>query len=247
MKSKLLALVLATSFVLTACGGESTPKAEEPKEETKVEDKAPEENKKESKEKETTSKETDTTSKETEEEIEVAENDDNFYNPDNIGKTLNVDNFGEVEIVKAGRGIENQYKVGDLDFSIYGAALVHVKPNTKELKEYWGEETDLILIAYDVVNNSDQQLNLYPTQRKIVTNTQEQLEPDIFVSEGDGELLGNVKSKGGIVYYPESNLDDINEITYYLEKAYDKDFNTVGEDHQIKITFDENGKLKSIE
>lgn len=238
---------LIVVLALTACGGESTPKAEEPKEETKVEEPVPEENKKESKNAETTSEKTETTPQETDEEVKVAENDDNFYNPDNIGETIDIDNFGEVEIVKAGRGIENQYKVGDLDFSIYGAALVHVKPNTEELKEYWGEETDLILIAYDVVNNSDQQLNLYPTQRKIVTNTQEQLDPDIFVSDGDGELLGNVKSKGGIVYYPESNLDDINEITYYLEKAYDKDFNPVGEDHQIKITFDENGKLTSIQ
>lgn len=38
MKSKLLALVLATSFVLTACGGEASTKAEEPKEESKIEE-----------------------------------------------------------------------------------------------------------------------------------------------------------------------------------------------------------------
>lgn len=235
---KLTPLILA--LALTACGGETTTKTEEPKEETKVEEqeKAPEETKEETEE---------SSEEEAKAETEALEEDDDLYNPDNIGKTIEIEDFGEVEVVKAGRGIENQYQVGDLDFSIYGAALVHVKPNTEELKEYLGEETDMILISYDVVNNSDQQLNLYPTQRRIVTNTQEQLEPDIFVSDGDGELLGNVKSQGNIVYYPESNLDDINEITYYLEKAFDKDLNEVGEDHQIKITFDESGKLQSIE
>lgn len=222
---------LLLALALTACGSTNTEsKKEEPKEETKVE--------------ETTEEET-TEEKPTEEVKSDVENGD-FYNSYNIGKKVKADGFGEVEVVKAGGDIDNLYKVGDLDFSITAVALVHVKPNTEQGRDYWGDEKDMIFIGYKVTNNSDQQLNLYPTQRKIVTNTQEQLSPDIFASNGDGEYLGNVKEEGFIVYYPESDLKDINEITYYLEKACDKDFNPIGEDHQIKITFDENGKLKSI-
>ena len=81
---KLTPLILA--LALTACGGETTSKTEEPKEETKVEEqeKAPEETKEKAGSEETE----ESSEEETKAETEALEEDDDLYNPDNIGKTI---------------------------------------------------------------------------------------------------------------------------------------------------------------
>lgn len=236
---------LLVALALTACGGD-TATTEEPADtsaETQVEETE--------KEQKVTAADPEKEEKPNEEvtsEAEDLEEDDDFYNPNNIGKTIKDPELGDITIVKAGRDIENSYKVGDLDFSIYGAALVKIKTNNQELKDYWqSEEVDVIMLATRISNNSDKTITLYSTQDKIVTDTREQLEPDLLLSQGAGEILGNVDDKSANIYYPESNLEDISEFTFYLSPGYNEDFGTIGEEHQIKITFDENGKLTSIQ
>ena len=234
---------LLVALALTACGGEAATTKEEVKEEPAVEEvKTTEEEVTEAPEKE------DQPNEEVVDEVEESEEDDDYYNPNNIGKTIKDPELGEVTIVKAGRDIENTYKVGDLDFSIYGAALATIKTNNQELKDYWqNDEVDVIMLATRISNNSDKTISLYSTQDKIVTDTREQLDPDLLLSQGAGEILGNVDDESANIYYPESNLEDINEFTFYLSSGYNEEFGTVGEDQQIKITFDENGKLTSIQ
>lgn len=236
---------LLVALALTACGGD-TATTEEPADtsaETQVEETE--------KEQKVTAADPEKEEKPNEEvtsEAEDLEEDDDFYNPNNIGKTIKDPELGDITIVKAGRDIENSYKVGDLDFSIYGAALAKIKTNNQELKDYWqSEEVDVIMLATRISNNSDKTITLYSTQDKIVTDTREQLEPDLLLSQGAGEILGNVDDKSANIYYPESNLEDISEFTFYLSPGYNEDFGTIGEEHQIKITFDENGKLTSIQ
>lgn len=235
---------LLVALALTACSGDTATTTEEPADisaETKVEET----------EQKVTTEEPENEEQPIEEvtnEAEDLEEDDDFYNPNNIGKTIKDPELGDITVVKAGRDIENSYKVGDLDFSIYGAALAKIKTNNQELKDYWkSEEVDVIMLATRISNNSDKTITLYSTQDKIVTDTREQLEPDLLLSQGAGEILGNVDDKSANIYYPESDLEDINEFTFYLSPGYNEDFGTIGEEHQIKITFDESGKLKSIE
>lgn len=236
---------LIVALALTACGGD-TATTEEPADtsaETQVE-----ETEKEQKVTAADPEKEDKPNEEVTSEAEDLEEDDDFYNPNNIGKTIKDPELGDITIVKAGRDIENSYKVGDLDFSIYGAALAKIKTNNQELKDYWqSEEVDVIMLATRISNNSDKTITLYSTQDKIVTDTREQLEPDLLLSQGAGEILGNVDDKSANIYYPESNLEDISEFTFYLSPGYNEDFGTIGEEHQIKITFDENGKLTSIQ
>lgn len=243
MKIKNLTPILL-ALALTACGSNSTEsKKEEPKEETKVEETTEKENPKEVEAEKSEKKQKEEAST----EAETLEEDDDFYNPNNIGKTIKASELGDVTIVKAGRDIENSYKFGDLNFSIYGAALANIKNINQELKDYWkADEVNVIMIAGRISNNSDKPITLYSTQDKIATDTREQLDPDLFLSQGAGEILGNVDQKTANIYYPESNLEDINEFTFYLSPAYNEESETLGKAHQIKITFDENGKLKSI-
>lgn len=236
---------LLVALALTACGGETATTTEEPADtsaETKVEETETAEDTAEEPEKE------EQADGEAASEAQELEEDDDFYNPNNIGKTIKDPELGDITIVKAGRDIENSYKVGDLDFSIYGAALAKIKTNNQELKDYWkSEEVDVIMLATRISNSSDKTITLYSTQDKIVTDTREQLDPDLVLSQGAGEILGNVDEKSANIYYPESNLEDISEFTFYLSPGYNEDFGTIGEEHQIKITFDENGKLTSIQ
>lgn len=232
MKSKLLALALATSFVLTACGGETAPKTEEPKEETKIEESATEES---------------TNQEEPKEETKSAEEDDDLYNPENIGKTIEDPSIGKADIIKAGKDVENNFKIKDIDFSINSALLAHVKPEDEEVKALWGDETDIIVINFDIANNSDAEYTFYPEQSTITTNTKEQLDPDLLLSDGPGQIKPNTEVSGSVFYYPEKGLNEINEITFYLKSPYKDITDGVDEETPIKLTFDENGKLISVE
>lgn len=238
---KLTPLILA--LALTACGGETTTKTEEPKEETKVEEQAPEETKEEAESEETE----ESSEEEAKAETEALEEDDDLYNPDNIGKTIEDPDVGKTEVIKVGKGVENTIKVKDIEFSINSVLLAHITSENEEVKALWGDETDLIAINFDITNNSDIEYTFYPEQSTITTDTKEQLEPDFLISEGPGQMKPNTEVSGSAIYYPEKGLKDINEITFYLKNPYKDASDGVGEETPIKITFDENGKLQSIE
>lgn len=234
MKNKTLALVLATSFILTACGGETSTK-EEVKEEPAVVEEV-----------ETTEEETTEEAESTAEETTSAEDDD-LYNPGNIGKTIEDPSIGKADIIKAGKDVENNFKIKDIDFSINSALLAHVKPEDEEVKALWGDEADIIVINFDIANNSDTEYTFYPEQSTITTNTKEQLDPDLLLSDGPGQIKPNTEVSGSVFYYPEKGLNEINEITFYLKSPYKDITDGVDEETPIKLAFDENGKLISVE
>ncbi|MBM0046805.1 hypothetical protein JNO63_06840 [Anaerococcus sp. mt242] len=243
MKSKLLALVLATSFVLTACGGEVTNATEKSKEETKVAEGVNTEEKEDTEE----SEKQEDSKKEIASETEDLEEDDDLYNPNNIGKTIEDPSIGKADVIKTGKDVENNIKIKDIDFSINSALLAHVTPEDEEVKALWGDETDIIVINFDIANNSDTEYTFYPEQSTITTNTKEQLDPDLLLSGGPGQFKPNTEVSGSVFYYPEKGLNEINEITLYLKSPYKDVSDGVDEEVPIKITFDENGKLISVE
>lgn len=230
------ALILALSIVmLTGCGNkkDETKAAESNKTSVESTEKVKDDNKSNS-EKEEKNK-----------EVEKVE-DDSFANPKNIGKTVGNDQL-DYEIKKAGVK-DNEFTTGPFKVKITGVSAGIMTPKTEEMKSYLQdkENTQAIILYATVENTEDKKANLYLNQSQITTDTQEQLEPDLLLSEGNGEFLSAVKQDMTMVYYPQTDVEKTKEIVIHVNAPSDENFETIGEELEITITFDDKGNVESI-
>lgn len=101
-----------------------------------------------------------------------------------------------------------------------------------------GKEFAIVVFDIEVENTSDKDVSFYVSQAKLISNTKEQVEPDMIASTYiDGEFLGAVKKKGTNVYLlKNSKAEDIKSVEIRISAPTDKNFNKLGED--IKFTID---------
>ena len=229
---KKLITLMALALTLTACGGDQKPK--ETKEKVKQEEVAKEESKEETKEE----------TEEVKEDIQEA-NEDDIYSY--VGKTFK-NNGNAIEVIKAGR-VDQTYKVGPLNLTVYGVLTGRLTEFDEELKAYYetDEPIDVAMIFYSVENTEDKNIHFYVGQSSITTDTKEQIEPDLWAGqEGGGEMLGQVEKEGVNLYYP-NNAEDIKEITWHVADASDENFANVAEGIKIKFTFNDKGDQVTAE
>lgn len=101
-----------------------------------------------------------------------------------------------------------------------------------------GKEFAIVVFDIEVENTSDKDVSFYVSQAKLISNTKEQVEPDMIASTYiDGEFLGAVKKNGTNVYLlKNSKAEDIKSVEIRISAPTDKNFNKLGED--IKFTID---------
>lgn len=101
-----------------------------------------------------------------------------------------------------------------------------------------GKEFAIVVFDIEVENTSDKDVSFYISQAKLISNTKEQVEPDMIASTYiDGEFLGAVKKKGTNVYLlKNSKAEDIKSVEIRISAPTDNNFNKLGED--IKFTID---------
>lgn len=230
------ALILALSIImLTGCGNKTddAKTAESNKTSVEITEKVKDDNK------------SNTKKEEKNKEAEKVD-DDSFANPKNIGKTVGNDQL-DYEIKKAGVK-DNEFTTGPFKINITGVSAGIMTPKTEEMKSYLQdkENTQAIILYATVENTEDKKANLYLNQSQITTDTQEQLEPDLLLSEGNGEFLSAVKQDMTMVYYPQTDIEKTKEIVLYVDAPSDENYETIGEALEITITFDDKGNVESI-
>lgn len=223
------ALICALSVsLLAACGNQTEEEAKDPQ---KVEESQEPEEKQTSKE-EKPAKET--------------ESDSVF---DYVGKTYDADG-SSIDVLKGGR-VDQTFEQGPLKITIDGMYIGRIKNITDEdVKAYYNtdEPINVAAISYKIENTSDDTYVFYIGQSPITTDSKEQIDPDLLVSEeAGGNVLGQTIKEGLSIYYPKSNLEEIKDITWHIKEANTEDFQTKVDGIKIKFTFDENGHIKSAE
>ena len=230
------AIILALSIImLTGCGKktEDTNSTKSNKSSVESSEKVKDDNKS-------------NTNKEKENKEAEKIDDDSFVNTKNIGKTIGNDQL-DYEIKKAGVK-ENEYTTGPFKVKITGVSAGTMTPKTEEMKSFLQdkENTQVIILFATVENTEDKKANLYLNQSLITTDTQEQLEPDLLLSEGSGEFLSAVKQDMTMVYYPKTDVERTKEIVLHVEAPSDENFETIGDELNITITFNDKGEFESI-
>ena len=125
---------------------------------------------------------------------------------------------------------------GPMKYSIDQVYLRKVIPKTQEVADVLGvgigEEAHTIAIHMSGENTSTEDIDFFLANAVIITNTKEQLEPDMRFSKGlEMEYLGQVKREGYNAYIlKDSKLEDLKTITIRIDGPVNSKLDKQGED-----------------
>lgn len=110
-----------------------------------------------------------------------------------------------------------------------------LNPQTAEM--FGAEQLEYIQIDLQAENTSEEDLIFYAGQAQIVTNTGEQLESDMWMSDHiEGEFMGGVIQKGTLIYpLEQSQAEEIETVRIVISAPQDEDWQEVGEEVDIEI------------
>lgn len=100
-------------------------------------------------------------------------------------------------------------------------------------------EATLIALNIEIENTSEDTINIYPDQGTLTSNTKEQVDADMLLSDNiGGEMISEVKKDGTVFFVlKNSKADEINTITYHVDAPHDENFNSVGDKIEEKLNF----------
>ncbi|WP_093881572.1 hypothetical protein [Terribacillus saccharophilus] len=204
-------------FVLAACGSDNTSKEDEGK----------------SSEEDTTAN-TESTEKEAESAEEASDDGETA-----VGET--VSNEGGDHLLVSRTDDVGTFESGPIKMDISKVNGVSSKLKG-ELATYMdADELEYIQVDIQVESSSEDNISFYPSQATLVTDTGEQLEPDMMMSEHiDGEFLGKVK-KEGINYYilQNSKASDVKHVKLVFSSPTDSNFEPIGEDITVEVDLEQ--------
>jgi hypothetical protein len=110
-----------------------------------------------------------------------------------------------------------------------------LKGDMKEMFE--SEVANYIQVDMEVENATDETVNFYASQATITTNTGEQIDAEMLISDHiAGEYIGKVKKKGSVFFFLEnSKAEDIEWVRILIDAPSNADFETIGDDIDIKV------------
>lgn len=214
MKKIFFTLAVGSVLALVACGSDTTSISETETASTPTE--AAEVNEEQAE------------AEEVPEEVEeVVEETDEDVQEDNTMKATNI--YTDKEL-----GISGE--VGGMLYEVSGIQLKVIEPKdqyTADLFEVGiGEEVHGFTVELSGENTNDEDMSFYLGQVTAITNTKEQVEPDMILSEYiDGEYLGQVRHEGYNFYIlKNSTVQELETIELRVPAPMNSNFDFVGEE-----------------
>lgn len=232
---KLNLVLLSTVLLLAACGGESneTIPAEQEAPTTVATEEVVE----------------DVETDESSEAVDSAEADEE--GAEDAGPTGDWEeaDFGKIKAVGFGYNDElgidgtdaplKPLEMGPMLLEIGMLAVVDIQPDedSKELFFDDKSETRAVIIDMKVENTSEADVTFDPNMAVIVTNTGEQLEPDMFLTDSfGGDFLGKVKKEGQIWWILNDIEQEVTSVKLIISPPYNTDdWEDLGEEKRLEF------------
>lgn len=224
MKKRLVTLILAAAMAvsITACGGnKNTPSDGDSAETSSIPEAIPEATEDPEGTPEATPEATQSASPDA---GEVVEENGMRKEPIYTNKELNITG-----------------QTGPITYTIEGIQVSKLTATTDETAQLLGIEKDkevaLVAVNASAENTTQDTVNFYLGQATLTTNTKEQVDSDMVLSEYiDGEFLGNVVHSGNMIFIlPNSVASDITNVTLYVDAPSGSDFMPIGDNVQLDI------------
>lgn len=243
MKKSIFAalLCLALAAGLCACGGTSAPAEEEAAEEATAEAVVEE-----------------ATEEETEEsgEPSEAETAGDGHDADAIaeidGTTITISNEWTGEdaendvmtktAVMTNYLFEYVQQCGPMELCVNGIELSDITFKDEDTADLAGvsvgSEAGLVALHITAENTSEDDVSFYPDQSYLITDTKEQLDCAVFLSDSvGGDFFGQVKKEGYVYFFCRNTMaEDLSHLQWRIDPPTDENFDDLGE--PITIEFD---------
>lgn len=142
------------------------------------------------------------------------------------------DEIGVSQIYMKNRNLGIEEKIGPIIFQIDKVQTLRLQVSS-DFRFMFDDKKEVTIVSFNVIveNTSDDTVSFYPNQARLVTNTGEQVDANIIVSEDvGGEFLGKVKKEGGVLFQVDSMPAELTEVRFVVEGPYNDQFNTIAED-----------------
>lgn len=163
--------------------------------------------------------------------------ENNKKSDSSVGK-VDKSEFGRLEVIKEKKNINDVVESGPIKLTVTDVQISKVNPNP-DYKSMFNDKDEVtsVVVAVEVENTSDETISFYPDQGTLVTNTKEQKEAEMFLSdEVGGDFIGQVVKKGNIVFILDSNANEISNLKFVFGNPSNANFEGVGE--EITVTYD---------
>ncbi|WP_393965229.1 hypothetical protein [Exiguobacterium sp. S22-S28] len=209
MKRMIIGTSLTAALLLAGCGEESAVTTKEDKTTVKADDK------------------TKTAAKEAPKEKEESAD----------GNKVEKSELGEKRSHFTNKNLNVSTKLGPINFKINKVQTSVFKP-VADYKEMFDNKDEVTLIAFEVEaeNTSDATINFHPNQAKLTTNTGEQIDASMVLSEDvGGEFIGKVKKKGNVIFLAESAPDKITAVKFIADGPNDENFESLADRYTVDV------------
>lgn len=109
----------------------------------------------------------------------------------------------------------------------------------QEYEEMFEGEKEVTVIALNMIaeNTVDDTVSFHPNQATLVTNTGEQVTPDLWFSDDvGGEFLGKVKKEGNVLFFVKAQPEELTELKVVVDGPFDENYNQLAEDrYEYKV------------
>ncbi|MDE0564757.1 DUF4352 domain-containing protein [Exiguobacterium sp. B2(2022)] len=140
--------------------------------------------------------------------------------------------LGISQIYMKNRNLGIEEKIGPIIFQIDKVQTLRLQV-ASDFRFMFDEKKEVTIVSFNVIveNTSDDTVSFHPNQARLVTNTGEQVDADLIISEDvGGEFLGKVKKEGGVLFHVDSMPAELTEVRFVVEGPYNDQFNTIAED-----------------
>jgi hypothetical protein len=112
-----------------------------------------------------------------------------------------------------------------------------LKGSMKEMFE--SDVANYIQVDVKVENTTDETISFYPDQATITTNTGEQVNSELMMSDDvGGDFIGKIKKEGSVFFFLEkSKAEDIEWVRLLIDAPHNENLESLGEPIDIKVEF----------
>lgn len=221
-------------LLLAACGGEGDSEASgsnNSSEENQTEESTQQD--------ETTEEETSEPTEDKNEESETMTAEENENKEAKVGDTVTSE-AGEQTMVSRTDDV-GEFESGPITLTIEKVNGVSGKLKGQMAEMLETEEIEYIQVDMKVSNSSEEDVSFYASQAVLTTDTGEQLEPDMLLSDHiGGEYLGQVNKEGTSFYILQnSKAEEVNSITLHHDAPHENEnFESLGEKLEIDVNME---------
>lgn len=230
-KTKLLAALTASAFILGACATDEgdTGSADEETENVETVDDA---------ETEADSEETNNESPESDEDEEGEESAELEPEETTEGETEETE-LGSLTTYSQVLDINESQENGPFTITLLNANLAELEPSEMYADFFDHDVVTVVGLEVSVENTNGDTNSIYPDQGTIVTNTGNQVDADLFFSDDvGGDFLGEVTKTGTVFFFFDGDTENIDNVRYIISSGHDEDWESFGEDIEFSISFE---------